>query len=194
MLTEIKFHGRGGQGAVTSAEVLALAAIGEGKYAQGFPTFGPERRGAPVMAFVRIDDQSPIRTRAEITRADIVVVMDFTLLRAVNIAGGVKPGGIIIVNTKRSVRELVNDFRLPLPIATVDASAIALHFLGVPIVNTTMMGSILKVKPLVKIESLEEPLKHRFGDRWEKNYQAAKKAYESTVITAELPAEPAGVK
>lgn len=194
MLTEIKFHGRGGQGAVTSAEMLALAAIGEEKFAQGFPTFGPERRGAPVMSFVRIDDESPIRTRAEISRADVVVVMDFTLLRAINAAGGVKKGGIIIVNTKRDARDLHEGFGLPLPIAIVDASAIALKFLGVNIVNTTMLGSILKVRPLLKIESLEEPLKHRFGDKWEKNYLAAKKAYEETRITAELHAEPAGIK
>ncbi len=194
MLTEIKFHGRGGQGAVTSAEMLALAAINEEKFAQGFPTFGPERRGAPVMSFVRIDDEFPIRTRAEISRADIVVVMDFTLLRAVNIAAGVKKGGTIIVNTRRGVREIQDEFNLPLPIATVDASAIAMKMLGVNIVNTTMLGSILKVKPLVRIESLEEPLKHRFGERWEKNYQAAKKAYEETLLTAEFPAKPAGIK
>lgn len=194
MLTEIKFHGRGGQGAVTSAEMLALAAIGEEKFAQGFPTFGPERRGAPVMSFVRIDDETAIRTRAEITRADVVVVMDFTLLRAINAAGGVKKGGIIIVNTKRDARELHKEFGLPLPIATIDASSIAMKFLGVNIVNTTMLGSILKVRPLVKIESLQEPLKHRFGDKWDKNYLAAKKAYEETLITAELPAEPAGIK
>lgn len=194
MLTEIKFHGRGGQGAVTSAEMMALAAINEGKFAQGFPTFGPERRGAPVMSFVRVDDEVPIRTRAEIVRADIVVVMDFTLLRAVNVAMGVKKGGIIIINTKRSVKEILDEFKLPLPVATVDASAIAMKFLGVNIVNTTMLGSVLKVKPLIRIEALEEPLKHRFGDKWDKNYMAAKKAYEETGITTELSAEPAGIR
>ena len=194
MLTEIKFHGRGGQGAVTSAEMLALAAIHEDKFAQGFPTFGPERRGAPVMSFVRMDEECPIRTRAEIVRADVVVVMDFTLLKAINAAGGVKKGGIIIVNTKRDARALHEEFGLPFPIATVDASAIAMKFLGVNIVNTTMLGSIVKVNPLIKIESLEEPLKHRFGDKWDKNYAAAKKAYEETRITSELHTEPAGIK
>jgi len=106
----------------------------------------------------------------------------------------VKKGGIIIVNTKRSARELHEGFGLPLPLATVDASTIALKFLGVNIVNTTMLGSILKVRPLVDIESLEDPLKHRFADKWEKNYLAAKKAYEETLITVELSAEPAGIK
>lgn len=194
MLTEIKFHGRGGQGAVTCAEMLALAAIHEGKYAQGFPTFGPERRGAPVMSFVRIDDQNPIRTRAEIIQGDVVVVMDFTLLRAINVAAGVKKGGIIIVNTRRTVEELQGEFGLPLPIATVDASAIALKLLGVNIVNTTMLGSVLKVKSLLDVTSLEEPLKHRFGDKWDKNYMAARKAYEETVITTGISAEPAKIK
>lgn len=188
MLTEIRLHGRGGQGAVTSAEIMALSAINEGKYAQAFPTFGPERRGAPVMAFIRIDDKSPIRTRVEIIKADIVVVMDFSLLKAVNVAQGVKEGGITIVNTRRDAQELHEVFHLPPPIATVDATSIAMKFLGVPIVNTAMMGSIIKVKPLVQLESLEEPLKHRFGERWEKNYLAARKAYEETRIMAMVPA------
>jgi pyruvate ferredoxin oxidoreductase gamma subunit len=86
-MIEIRFHGRGGQGAVTSAELLALAAIGEGKYAQAFPSFGPERRGAPVVAFCRISDE-PIRIRANIYEPDIVVVLDSSLLKIVNVAAG----------------------------------------------------------------------------------------------------------
>ena len=89
-LIEIRWHGRGGQGAVTSAELLAKAAIDEGKYAQAFPAFGPERRGAPVVAFNRIDSQSPIRVRAEIREPDVVVVLDPTLLSVVKVTAGLK--------------------------------------------------------------------------------------------------------
>ena len=100
-MIEIRFHGRGGQGAVTSAELLALAAIGEGKYAQAFPSFGPERRGAPVVAFCRISDQ-PIKIRANIYEPDIVVVLDASLLKIVNVAAGLKPKGIIVTTSKDS--------------------------------------------------------------------------------------------
>ena len=93
---EIRWHGRGGQGAVTSAELLAKAAINEGKFAQAFPSFGPERRGAPVVAFNRIDTQSPIRIRAEIREPDVVVVLDPTLLSVVKVTAGLKPKGILI--------------------------------------------------------------------------------------------------
>src|SRR4030066_755338 len=94
-MIEIRFHGRGGQGAVTSAEILALAAIGEGRYAQAFPSFGPERRGAPVVAFCRISDQ-PIKIRANIYEPDLVVVLDASLLKIVNVAAGLRQEGILI--------------------------------------------------------------------------------------------------
>ena len=94
-LVEIRWHGRGGQGAVTSAELLARAAISEGKYAQAFPSFGPERRGAPVSAFVRVDSKEPIRIRAEITGPDVVVVLDPSLLRIVNVTSGLNINGIL---------------------------------------------------------------------------------------------------
>src|SRR5512139_2890710 len=100
-MIEIRFHGRGGQGAVTSAELLALAGIGEGKYAQAFPSFGPERRGAPVVAFCRISDQ-PIRIRANISEPDIVVVLDASLFNIVNVAARLKPTGILITTRKDS--------------------------------------------------------------------------------------------
>ena len=100
-MVEIRFHGRGGQGAVTSAELAALAAIEEGKYAQAFPSFGPERRGAPVMAFVRISDK-PIVTREKVYTPDYVIVLDPTLLKLVNVEAGLKKGGTIIVNSTKS--------------------------------------------------------------------------------------------
>ena len=104
-MIEIRFHGRGGQGAVTSAELTALAAIEQGKYAQAFPSFGPERRGAPVMAFVRVSDE-PIRTREKIYEPDIVVVLDPTLLEIVNVAAGLKKDGIVVLNTTKTAKEI----------------------------------------------------------------------------------------
>ncbi|MDO8687827.1 MAG: 2-oxoacid:acceptor oxidoreductase family protein [Dehalococcoidales bacterium] len=178
-LVEIRWHGRGGQGAVTSAELLARAAIDEGKYAQAFPSFGPERRGAPVLAFDRIDNK-PIRIRAEITEPDVVVVLDATLLRVVNVTSGLKNTGVLIVNTAKPLTGLEsgNKWRL----ATVDASKIAREILGVNIANTTMLGAVLKATGVVRAESLFEPLRHRFERLAQRNIDAMQKAFEETVI------------
>src|SRR5512141_1191217 len=111
-MVEIRFHGRGGQGAVTSAELTALAAIEEGKYAQAFPSFGPERRGAPVLAFVRISPDQPIRIRSSIIEPDVVDVLDPVLLRIVDVASGLKPEGIIIVNTTKTARQISEEFNI----------------------------------------------------------------------------------
>ncbi|RLC91635.1 MAG: pyruvate synthase [Chloroflexi bacterium] len=181
-MLELRLHGRGGQGAVTSAEMLALAAISEGKYALAFPSFGPERRGAPVQAFVRIDDK-PIRIRAEITEPDVVVVLDAGLLSIVDVTSGLKKNGIVVVNTKSTPREMEPLLGDKWSVATVDANATALETIGVPIVNTTMLGAILKVTDMIKIDSLEEPLKHRFGARAGQNLEACKKAYDRTVVS-----------
>ncbi len=107
-MIEIRFHGRGGQGAVTSAELLALAAIGEGKYAQAFPSFGPERRGAPVVAFCRIDEER-IRIRANIYEPDIVVVLDSSLLTIVNVAAGLKDKGIVVTTSTDAPEKVKED-------------------------------------------------------------------------------------
>src|SRR4030067_2357993 len=139
-MIEIRFHGRGGQGAVTSAEILALAAIGEGKYAQAFPSFGPERRGAPVVAFCRINDQ-PIRIRANIYEPDIVVVLDPTLLKIVNVAAGIKPDGIVVTTSKDSPEVVKETLGIKNRVATVDAVKIAMEVLGLPITNTAMLGA-----------------------------------------------------
>jgi pyruvate ferredoxin oxidoreductase gamma subunit len=181
-LIEIRWHGRGGQGAVTSTELLAQAAINEGKYAQAFPAFGAERRGAPVVAFVRIDSSHPIRIRAEITEPDIVVVLDPSLLRVVKVASGLKSGGILVVNTPKEPADIGQEFGVKVPLATVDATKIARELLGVPIVNTAMLGALLKAKGVVKLESLIEPLKERFGRLAERNIDAMQRAYEVTVV------------
>ena len=135
-MIEVRLHGRGGQGAVTSAELLALAAIHEGKYAQAFPSFGPERRGAPVVAFCRID-AIPIRIRANIYNPDLVMVLDPSILRLVDVTSGLKDDGILVANTKYSADELRRELGIKHSLATVNATRIALEELGLPITNTT---------------------------------------------------------
>lgn len=175
-------HGRGGQGAVTSAEMLALAAISEGKYALAFPSFGPERRGAPVLAFVRTDSK-PVRIRTEVREPDIVVVLDPGLLTIVDVTSGLKENGIIVVNTKYSPDEIAGRYNRKWPVAAVNARSIAMETIGVNIVNTTMLGAILKVTDMVAMDALRDPLKHRFGNRADQNFEACRKAYEQTVLS-----------
>ncbi len=177
---EVRWHGRGGQGAVTSAELIAKAAINEGKYAQAFPAFGAERRGAPVLAFDRVNDKLPIRVRADVTEPDIVVVLDSSLLNIVNVTAGLKKGGILVINSSKPLDEAAADYCKEWRVAVIDASRIARELLGVPIVNTTMLGAVLKATELVKMESLVEPLKERFGRLAEKNIEAMKRAYKET--------------
>ncbi len=181
-LIEIRWHGRGGQGAVTSAELLAQAAISEDKYAHAFPSFGPERRGAPVMAFVRISSRQPIRIRAEITRPDVVVVLDPGLLGVVDVASGLKENGLLVINTRGSFDDIEARFKTKCKMAKVDATAIAREVLGIPVTNTTMIGALLKAAGVVKLESVVEPLKRRFGRLAEKNIKAMQRAYEETEV------------
>jgi pyruvate ferredoxin oxidoreductase gamma subunit len=181
-LFEIRWHGRGGQGAVTSAELLARAAIAEGKYAQAFPSFGPERRGAPVLAFDRISKNEPIRVRAEILEPDAIVVLDSGLVSIVNVTSGLKNGGTIVLNTKRSLPDVAAEFDGKWRVAIVDATHIARELLGVNIVNTTMIGALLKATGVVDIESLYEPQEVRFGRLAERNINAMRKAFEDTRI------------
>jgi pyruvate ferredoxin oxidoreductase gamma subunit len=181
-LVEIRWHGRGGQGAVTSAELLARAAIEEGKYAQAFPSFGPERRGAPVLAFDRISEKTPIRVRAEITEPDVVVVLDPGLIPIVNVTAGLKDGGLIIVNTKKPLAEIAASFGGKWRVAAVDATTIAHEVLGVNIVNTTMLGALLKATGVVEMESLAGPLQDRFGRLADRNSNAMKRAFEETEV------------
>ncbi len=181
-LLEIRWHGRGGQGAVTSAELLARAAIGEGKYAQAFPSFGPERRGAPVVAFVRIGGQERIRIRGEVTDPDVVVVLDPGLLRVVNVTAGLRPNGVIAINTAKPPEQIGQELGKGSRLATVNATKIAREILGVPITNTTMIGAVVRATGVVKLESLFEPLRQRFARLAERNIEAMTRAYEETVI------------
>ncbi len=181
-MIEIRLHGRGGQGAVTSAELLAQAAINEGKYAQAFPSFGPERRGAPVVAFCRISDE-PIRLRTNIYHPDLVLVLDPSILRLVNVGAGLKKGGALITNTKYSSDEIRKELGIKHKLATVDASKIAQEELGVPITNTTMLGALLKTRELVPVDSLIPPLEKRFGRIAARNINAFRRAFKETEIT-----------
>lgn len=176
-MIEIRWHGRGGQGAVTSVELLALAAIEEGKFAQGFPAFGPERRGAPVLAFNRVNDRQ-IKVRSGIYNPDVVVVLDSSLVKLVNVTEGLKPEGILIVNTTHSTREIKEQLKFPGKVFTVDATHIAREELGTPITNTTMLGALVKATRVIKLESLKGPLEHRFGKIAQKNIKACKRAFE----------------
>jgi pyruvate ferredoxin oxidoreductase gamma subunit len=181
-LLEIRWHGRGGQGAVTTTEMLAQAAISEGKYAQAFPSFGPERRGAPVQAFNRIDSKSPVRIRADITEPDYVVVLDPSLLEKVNVTSGLKKDGWVIINTRKTAKEIKSEFKIDYPVATVNASKIAREVLGVPIVNTSMLGAVIKVTGIIDKKSIYEPLNKRFGRLGERNIQAMETAFEQVVM------------
>jgi pyruvate ferredoxin oxidoreductase gamma subunit len=180
-LMEIRWHGRGGQGAVTSTELLAQAAISEGKYAQAFPSFGPERRGAPVQAFNRIDSREPVRIRADITEPDCVVVLDPSLLGKVNVTSGLKKDGWVIINTRKTPAEIKSEFGIKNPVAAVNANKIAREVLGVPIVNTTMLGAVVKMTGIIDKESAYAPLDKRFGRLGERNIKAMETAYEQVV-------------
>ncbi|ADG13987.1 pyruvate/ketoisovalerate oxidoreductase, gamma subunit [Methanocaldococcus infernus ME] len=173
-MIEIRFHGRGGQGAVTAAQILAKAAFYDGKYCQAFPFFGVERRGAPVRAFTRIDDKE-ILIRSQIYEPDYVVVLDPTLLDSVNVLEGLKKDGAVIVNT-------VKDLDLGYKVYTLDATKIALDVLGVPIVNTSMVGAFAGATKLVSLESVKKAILETFkGKLGEKNALAAEKAYNEII-------------
>jgi 2-oxoacid:acceptor oxidoreductase gamma subunit (pyruvate/2-ketoisovalerate family) len=178
-ILEIRWHGRGGQGAWTASELLARAAIYEGKYVQSFPEFGPERMGAPVAAFTRISDE-PIKIHCAVYNPDVVAVLDSTLLKTVPVAEGLSEEGIIIVNSKESqaeVRKMLKTDRGK--VWTVSATEIAIKILGMPITNTAMLGAVARVTGIVRLGSIEKIVKERFRkDVAEKNFAVVKEAYE----------------
>jgi pyruvate ferredoxin oxidoreductase gamma subunit len=181
-MIEMRFHGRGGQGAVTSAELIARAAIDTGKWATAFPSFGPERRGAPVVAFARVDDKA-IRLRSKIYNPDAVIVLDPSLLDIANPTEGLREGGILIINSTNDAETLKKRLSYRGRIALVDATSIAREVIGLPITNTTMVGALVKATGLLSVDSLTEPFNQRFGKIAARNLQAMQRAYEETVIT-----------
>ncbi|MDR1394918.1 MAG: 2-oxoacid:acceptor oxidoreductase family protein [Deltaproteobacteria bacterium] len=183
-MIEIRFHGRGGQGAVTSAELMAQTAVGMGKYAQAFPSFGPERRGAPVTAFLRISDQ-PIRNREKVYEPDVVIVLDPTVMSVTKVDAGLKADGTLIINSAHPVSELRRQFGFTQKIAAIDAMAIALEVLKVPITNTVMLGAFSKVMGQASVEDVREPFNHRFGPGLApKNLAAFERAYAESNLEA----------
>jgi len=175
-MIEIRFHGRGGQGAVTAAEILAKAAFEDGKYSQAFPFFGVERRGAPVMAFTRIDDK-PVQIRYQVKNPDYVVVLDEGLISVIDIFAGVKDTSKIIINTHHKDNLPKDDKK---EMYDIDATGIALENLGVPIVNTIMLGAFSKKSGEVSLDSIKKVINETFpGKLGEKNSKAAQIAYDS---------------
>ncbi len=177
-MKEIRIHGRGGQGSVVTAELFAIAAHQSGRYSQAFPYLGGggERRGAPVQAFTRIDDK-PIRIRSKIYEPDYVIVSDTTLIKLVDVTAGVKPGGIVIVNTEKDPIAL----GLPkeLDIRTINATQIAVEKIGRPIMNTALMGAFAAFTGEFDIESIKAAISQKFsGAIVDKNVVAAVAAYE----------------
>jgi len=183
-LKEIRFHGRGGQGAVTAAELLAKAVFNEGRYVQAFALFGAERRGAPVKAFARIDDKE-ILIRSQIYYPDYVVVLDSGLLGIIDVAEGLKEGGLVLINTRKKPEEIQVGTNCRL--ATVDATGIALELsllvAGLPVVNTAILGAFARATNEVKLESVTYVIKETWpGKIGEKNAYAAELAFQKTFL------------
>jgi 2-oxoacid:acceptor oxidoreductase gamma subunit (pyruvate/2-ketoisovalerate family) len=178
-MLEFRWHGRGGQGAWTASELLARAAIYEGKYVQSFPEFGPERMGAPVTAFTRVSTE-PIKIHCSVYNPDVVAVLDPTLLKAVPVAEGLSEHGTIIINSKDNPAEIRKILKTDRgKVWTVPATEIAIKILGMPITNTAMLGAVARVTGIVKLESLETVVKERFRPGVaEKNFAVIKEAYE----------------
>ena len=178
-ILEVRWHGRGGQGAWTASELLARAAIYEGKYIQSFPEFGPERMGAPVAAFTRISTE-PIRIHCSVYNPDVVAVLDPTLLKTVPFTEGLDEQGTILINSKDNpaeIRKILNTDKGK--VWTVPATEIAIKILGMPITNTAMLGAVARVTGIVSLESVEKVVRERFRqDIAEKNFAVIKEAYE----------------
>ena len=179
---QIRIHGRGGQGVVTAAELLSVAAFEQGRHAQAFPSFGSERTGAPVVAFCRIDDRA-IRLREPILAPDVLIVQDPTLLHQVDVFQGLQPDGYVLINSARSFGELGLDaitrkFRRE-RLITVPASEIALRHLGRPLPNAVLLGGFAALSGLVTLEAVAHAIRDKFsGAVADNNVAAATEAFE----------------
>lgn len=179
---QVRIHGRGGQGVVTAAEMLSVAAFLGGKHAQAFPSFGSERTGAPVIAFCRIDDK-PLRLREPIMQPDALIIQDPTLLHQVDVFSGLKRDGYILINTNRSFAELglgdfVKDFQHE-RLLTVPATEIAMKHVGRPMPNVPLLGAFAALGGLVTIDAVHEAIGDKFsGKVAQGNIGAADAAYQ----------------
>ncbi len=183
-MQEIRFHGRGGQGAVIGSEVLAYAFFNEDMYVQAFPAFGVERRGAPVTAFCRIDDK-PIFLRNQIYKPDHIVILDASMIENVPVTQGLKKNGIIVINGRNAPEYYKNLFGNDFQVYVVDAAAIAVeNRLGSasnPIVNTAILGAFSKATGLVNIDSVKQAVDDHVPFKQEANKKAAQAAFERVV-------------
>jgi pyruvate ferredoxin oxidoreductase gamma subunit len=188
----VRIHGRGGQGAVTAAELLSVAAFDEGRYAQAFPTFGSERTGAPVVSFCRIDDR-PIRLREPITDPDAVVVQDPTLLHQVDLFAGLEPGGFVLLNTSRTISSLglqeLAQWLGAEHVVTVPATAIAREHLGRPLPSAALLGAFAALTGEVSLDAVCAAILERFpGDVGDGNARAAGAAHDHVRSSTRRPA------
>lgn len=180
-MIEVRWHGRGGNGAFTAAKLLGDAAsIHEGKAAQAFPSFGPERRGAPVLGFTRISDEV-ITDHSQVYECDCVVVLDETLCDVADTTAGLKADSTYVINSAKSKQELMNDpkFKGIKNMIVIDGTQIALEILGTPIVNTILLGAMIGATGIVSLESVEKAIDEMMGKSLrEKNKAAVRKAYD----------------
>jgi pyruvate ferredoxin oxidoreductase gamma subunit len=179
---EIRLHGRGGQGVVTGAELLSVAAFDEGKYAQAFPSFGSERMGAPVVSFCRIDDQE-IRLREPILEPNAVIIQDPTLLHSIDVFSGLNPEGYILINSTRSFEELgIGEFARRFPphhICTVGATDLAMKHVRRPVPNAALLGGFAAITKLIAFDSVAKAIREKFpGAIGDANVAAAREAYD----------------
>ena len=181
-MLQVRIHGRGGQGVVTAAELLSVAAFSEGRHSQAFPSFGSERSGAPVVAFCRIDDRE-IRSHEPITHPDALIVQDATLLHQVDVFSGLGRDGYVLINSPHGFDELglgefARDFR-PERLLTVPATALAREHLGRPVPNAVLLGGFAGISGTVSIDSIAEAIRQKFsGEVAEQNVSAAEAAFE----------------
>lgn len=176
-MKEIRLHGRGGLGTVKAAEVLVYAAVMEGRYGNSIPFFGFERQGAPVTAYVKISD-TPIRSKNRVYNPDIVVVLDPTIMNAVDVFEGIGGDSILIINTNQDIKTLNIPENIRKVVA-VDATSIAIEVLGIPIPNTVMIGAFVKGTGLVSLEKVNEKIEELWGT---KNTLASTKGFEEANV------------
>ncbi len=179
---QVRIHGRGGQGVVTAAELLAVAAFEEGRPAQAFPSFGSERTGAPVVSFCRIDDH-PIRTREPVMSPDAVLIQDVTLLHQIDVFAGIAPEGYALVNSSRSLEDLgLTGLVASLPaghVATCPATDLALEYVGRPLPNAALLGGFAALTRAITLDALVNAIGERFaGAVGERNADAARAAFD----------------
>ena len=187
---QVRIHGRGGQGVVTAAEMLSIAAFREERHAQAFPSFGSERTGAPVVAFCRIDDHE-IRLREPVIEPDALIIQDPTLLHQVDVFSGLRPGGFILINTARSFEQLgLGEMQARFRTSSVPATEIALKHLGRPLPNAVLLGAFAGFTEMLRLESVVAAIEEKFSGKVARgNVAAAGEAYRRMAKEAHAEAD-----